>query len=180
MIVVDLGCKTYGEDASLIPLIDRFAPRVLYGFDPLLEYDATTTIDGTDVELRKKAAWLHDGTILLGVGAPFHLDATVLADKNDRDEWSVTTEVPCFDFSKWLSRLPETVVLKLNVEGAEFPLLERLIADGTVEQVEHLIVSWHDGRLKRDYPSRREYIEAAFGLLHIPVEEWKLVCSTSQ
>lgn len=172
MIVVDLGCKTYGVDASLVPLIERFAPDILYGFDPLLEYDATTTIDGTDVDLRKKAAWLHDGTTLLGVGAPFHLDATVLADKNDRDEWSVTTEVPCFDFSRWLARLPEPVVLKMNVEGAEFPLLERLIADGTIERVESLIVSWHDERLGGDYPQRRHAIEQA---LTVPVEEWKLV-----
>lgn len=175
MIVVDLGCKTYGEDASLIPLIERFRPETMYGFDPLLDHDTTARIDNTRLELRAKAAWLREGTIRLGIGAPFHLDATVVADKNDRDEWAQTIEVPCFDFSHWLDNLAERVVLKLNVEGAEFPLLERLFADGTVDQVESLIVAWHDERLGGDYPVRRQKLEVGFADRGVPVEEWKLV-----
>ena len=59
-----------------------------------------------------------------------------MREKNSRGESSSSgsheiIRVPCFDFSAWLRSLPEHAVVKVDVEGAEFPILERMVEEGT-------------------------------------------------
>ncbi len=171
MIVVDLGCCAHEGDQSVEPLVERFKPRVLLGFDPLLHAARSYKIDDTLVVLKAEAAWTYDGVIDLAVGYGSSLDATVVRDKHDRGEWDETTQVPCFDFVEWLryQHHREAKVLKLNIEGAEFELLEHLHASLKDEWFDRIIVAWHDDRLGGGYPERRAKLEAG---LRCPVEEW--------
>ena len=55
-----------------------------------------------------------------------------MREKNSRGEWSSSgsrevIRVPCFDFSAWLRSLLEQPVVKIDVEGAEFPILKRMV-----------------------------------------------------
>lgn len=167
MIVCDLGCCPHDGDLSIEPLIERFRPETLYGFDPLAEpryyYEGQTQI-----VIENAAAWTYTGTAELGIGAPQMLDATLVPAKNDRGEWQRTQSVACIDFSRWLY-LNGPAVVKMNIEGAEFPLLAYLIETSADLLISRLIVSWHDERM--GWTSRRRRLEAA---LHCPVEEWSL------
>lgn len=169
MIVVDIGCCPHEGDLSVEPLVQRFQPDDLYGFDPLLDANTDYVLAGSRVHLSRAAAWLRDGQLELAVGAPSPLDATVMREKNDRHEWQLTTTVPCFDLAEWLRSLPEPPVVKMNVEGAEFPLLEHLQESGA--PVARLIVAWHDGRMGGEFTARRQRIERGFPC---PLEEWTL------
>lgn len=90
------------------------------------------------------------------------------------------------DFSNWIADTYERhtingntpfIVSKLDVEGAEVPVLERMIAQGTIEKVKFLIVEFH-GRMIEDPQERaectrsetrvKEYLKAK----HIPILEW--------
>ena len=173
MIVVDLGCFPHRDEISIEPLIERYRPEVLYGFDPwpaLVEGE--TDLDGTRVVLARKAAWTEDGEIEFAyVRGLRGWDSTVMRDKNSRDEWSraKAIRVPCFDFSAWLSELPERPIVKLDVEGAEFPILERLVAEGTDSLVAELLVEWHDSKM----PSYSERKAALLADLRCPVSPWE-------
>lgn len=148
MIVVDLGCYEHEVSDSVDYLVARFRPALLYGFDPLLERDHTRLVKRTRCVLRASAAWVHTGTLAL------HRNGTgtrVLEPGED---------VPCFDLAEFVRDLPPTrIVLKLDVEGAEYPLLERLHAQGLDSRLEVVLVEWH----------RPERVE-----LDCPVEEWTM------
>lgn len=61
------------------------------------------------------------------------------------------------------------MVVKMDIEGAEVPVLEKVIADGTDDRMSLLIVEWHDQFFDRGYVRRRKAIQAA---LRCPVEIW--------
>lgn len=173
-IVVDLGCFPHRDEISIEPLIERYRPVVLYGFDPwpgLVEGE--TEVATTRVVLERKAAWIEDGEIEFArVRGLRGWDSTVMRAKNAKGEWAGAAEivrVPCFDFSAWLRTLPEPPVVKLDVEGAEFPILEKLVADGTDELVAELLVEWHDDKMV-DHAVRKV---ALLESLRCPVSSWE-------
>ncbi len=173
-IVVDLGCYPHRDEISIEPLVERYRPDVLYGFDPwpaLIEGESE--LDGTHVVLQRKAAWVEDGEIEFArVRGLRGWDSTVMQEKNARGEWTGSGEiirVPCFDFSAWLRSLPEPPVVKLDVEGAEFPILEKLVVDGTDALVAELLVEWHDDKLADHAVRKAALLES----LRCPVTSWE-------
>jgi FkbM family methyltransferase len=144
MIVVDLGCMTHAfspEDESTERLLERFQPDYYYGFDPhpdTPEHKVTVTEGRPPIDIQRKAAWTHDGMIGL-VTPPYVLNPlrTHVSETEEPTEW-----VECFDLAAWLhDRGP--VVLKMDVEGAEFPLLEHIIKRGADAEVSLLLIEWH-------------------------------------
>lgn len=144
--MVDLGCAPHGTDISVQPLIERFHPRVLYGFDPL-QRDVIAEQDGTRVVLSPRAAWTHDGYV--GI-----VEDGIRTQVFESEAGCV----PCFDLARFLSELPdEEIVLKLDVEGGEYELLPHLHATCVDERVSLCLVEWHgEGRVA----------------LRCPIEEW--------
>jgi len=52
----------------------------------------------------------------------------------------------CIDFSAWLKEnvgVQDEVVLKINTEGAEYGILQRMFHDGTISLIDRLYVWWH-------------------------------------
>lgn len=57
-------------------------------------------------------------------------------------------QVECIDLSKWLLERYESwgdseIHLKLDCEGAEYPLLEKLIETNALQRINRLYVDWH-------------------------------------
>jgi FkbM family methyltransferase len=143
-VVVDLGCIPRNGAASLPTLAWEYDPDVIYGFDPgdALE-EGTFQRKSAKVILRRAAAWIYDGTAL------FHEDGSA----SRLGEYGV--EIPCIDFSKWLKALkrkekPDEIFVKMDIEGAEVEVLEKMIADGTDRLMDELLVEWH-GRVVDGY-----------------------------
>ncbi|HSI97953.1 MAG TPA: FkbM family methyltransferase [Gaiellaceae bacterium] len=175
MIVVDLGCFPHRHEVSVEPLVEHFRPDVLYGFDPWPELaEGETRVGGTRVVLERKAAWIEDGEIEFAwVRGLRSWDSTVMRAKNSRGEWSGSgsrevIRVPCFDFSAWLRSMSEPPVVKMDVEGAEFPILERMVREGTDALVAELLVEWHDEKMD-DFAERKELL---LETLRCPVSDW--------
>lgn len=54
--------------------------------------------------------------------------------------------IPTVDFSSWLQRtvtLRDFVVCKIDTEGAEFEIVPRMVADGTLCLCDRLSIEWH-------------------------------------
>lgn len=153
-VVVDLGCADHGVGFSLAALIAEYEPDRVYGFDPSpLVNECLISMNGTPVEVKRSAAWLHDGeTSYTSAGT-----GSRVGEGNQM--------VSCFDFSAWLRRTVngDQVVVKMDIEGAEYALLERMIEDGTDVLVSELLVEWHGD------PGKRAPILAR---LSCPVREW--------
>ncbi len=132
MIVIDLGCQPH-EASSLPYLADTYKPSLIYGFDPWPDLDTSITeVNGVPVALYRKAAWVHDGSI------GYHQDGDASWVEEDG------LQVECFDLAGFLDRLGAQVLLKMDVEGAEYALLPHLEDTGAIRFVDALLVEWHD------------------------------------
>ncbi|MDQ1015788.1 FkbM family methyltransferase [Streptomyces afghaniensis] len=105
------------------------------------------------VEISHSAVWTHDGTIDLFLG--HHESSTVLPGKrvppmyDQQIDYSSPIPVPATDFSSWLRRTvtaDDHVVVKMDIEGAEYPVLTKLLADETINLISVLYIEWHYDR----------------------------------
>lgn len=68
-----------------------------------------------------------------------------LAD-GDTSHFKRQVEVPCFDLSGYILEnfsKDDNIVIKMDIEGSEYDVLEKMILDGSIEYVNHLSVEWH-------------------------------------
>jgi hypothetical protein len=170
-VVVDLGCCSYlrGErlEDSIQTLIKRFKPAILFGFDPHPALtEAVGQVYGTTVITSRKAAWMQSGRVSLTInGNCTHVTKPRLSGY--KEEWAAE----CFDFAAWARTLPEAnIVLKMDVEGAEYVLLPYLIEQGLMDRFSRLLIEWHTGEYANGYESDRAAILAD---IECPVEEWQ-------
>jgi hypothetical protein len=160
VIVVDIGCATYEDypdDESVHKLVARFQPQLLFGFDPdPAQAEGAWTIGETFCVFSRQAAWVHGGTVA------FERDPLSL-----RSKVGSGPPVPCFDLPAWLAAFPAIpIVLKLDAEGAEYALLERIITRGLDSRVSLVLVEWHE---RDGWEERRDEILSDIAC---PVEEW--------
>ena len=58
-----------------------------------------------------------------------------------------TIDVECIDFSEWVKnnfKKEDYIILKMDIEGAEFNVLPKMIANDTLSYVNKMIIEWHD------------------------------------
>lgn len=63
-----------------------------------------------------------------------------------KQNFKKTVEVDCFDLSDYISKLcnsKDRIIIKMDIEGSEYDVLERLIETNVVSMIEHLSVEWH-------------------------------------
>lgn len=144
-IFIDLGCSDGGTIEQFKNWRSLAFPKEInweiFGFDPL---PYSWKISGAKIE--QKAAWIEDGEIEL---SKFEvLDASsVMRDKVGWDKGEIHL-VPCFDFSKWLTSFDDCyVVVKMDIEGAEFKVLEKCLEDGTAEIMNVLLCEFHPNKV---------------------------------
>lgn len=122
-VVIDLGAYR-GEWASEI--------RARYGC-AVIAVEPTDAIDGyTGGEIIKKAAWVDDGELSCG-GAYYYTSAFE----------PVTHRLPCFNINTLLDRFDEIALLKINIEGAEYTLLQHVIDQRQHAKICNLQVQFH-------------------------------------
>lgn len=174
MIVIDVGCARYGGDYSLERLIEWYEPDTLYGFDPnptgareaawwmpapkrneVMSVRYEHHVEQTHVVIEAMAAWTFDGQ--MGLFADGLASWVGEGDKLPR--------VPCIDLARFIGELPAgPVVLKLDCEGAEYPLLRHLIDCKMDMRLDEVHVEWHAPELER------AQLEKDFG---VELKEWR-------
>ena len=82
-------------------------------------------------------------------GSSVYLDKGLNEGKRTVSE-SAYIDVQAFDLSNWILDTFEKdiyVILKLDVEGAEFRILNKMIEDGSIEYIDELWGEWHDKKI---------------------------------
>ena len=65
-----------------------------------------------------------------------------------------TSEIEAFDFSKWtLDNFDRSdyIVLKMDIEGSEYRVLQKMIEDASIDYIDHLYIEWHHRYLPQEY-----------------------------
>lgn len=130
-------------------------------------------------DLIRKAVTTYDGTVTFTVDPVDGDGSSILAGKDVvfgkalRNDQCPTVTVDCVDLSAFLKRtvLPsDYLCLKLDVEGAEYDILEKMIQEGTIDLVDELLIEfhWHKCGVPQD---RHERLVAEL-LKHTTITEW--------
>ena len=82
--------------------------------------------------------------------------------------------VRTIDFSRWLrenTSVFDYIILKLDVEGAEYDILEKMIRDRTISRINHLFIEWHWEKvgIPRD---RHQRLLRALRRRRVPIFDW--------
>lgn len=127
------------------------------------------------LNLRQEAVWIENGTTNLYLGQ--HESSTVMLGKRMLPEhgppidYSNPVLVPAIDFSTWIRESfseQDNIVVKMDIEGAEYPVLRKMIADQSISFIKVLYVEWHYDRFA--YMSRDEHgslVEAVSRLVDV-------------
>lgn len=148
-VVIDLG--GYRGDWSAMLLDAAPIDFTLHIFEPIAEYAAQIQerfAKDSRAQLHTLAASTFYGMIPM----------TVAGDGSTSHRGEPDRLVDCTDFVDFLAKhCPQGVkLLKMNVEGEEFALLEHLIGSGAIKTVESLLIQFHsDTDLASNYQSVR-------------------------
>ena len=92
------------------------------------------------------------------------------------------TSVPTIDFAHWLSDrfcAADKVDVKMDIEGAEFEVLEHLVRTGAAAQIDTLAIEWHThkrglGGLRLSLHERQKRIEKKLRSFGVNLIKWAL------
>jgi FkbM family methyltransferase len=129
--------------------------------------------DDDSVDVVNAAVWIEEGTTNFQI-ASSNTDGSSLFKLPD-SEGDLKIVVNTFDFSNFLKQFEKKdfkLVVKLDIEGAEYHVLHKMIEDGTINYIDELWGEWHE--LKTD--EQREYKEEIFSYLkenNMVFREWE-------
>lgn len=176
MIYVDLGAytgDTVDQYVSWGQLWGDISNSIVYAFEPVDFSDEWDNVKGRqsqhvkEMHFIQKAAWVH------GKGMDFStndIGSTLMSDKNT---WlpETVTRVPTFDFSEWLDDFhDDETYIKFDIEGSEYPILERMIQDGTDKLPKLMMIEWHASKMGKHWMEKEKWIKDN---LHCDWIEWR-------
>jgi FkbM family methyltransferase len=122
---------------------------------------------GPDVTRINKAVWTKDEQIefFLSKTNPEKVQgSTIYRDKiTGNIDKDCPVKAEAIDFSKWLDNTvhpDDYVVVKMNIEGAEYDVIPKMIKDLTINLIDELYIRWHWNKINFPPASHRE-IEGA-------------------
>lgn len=106
------------------------------------------------VQEHRQAVWIYDGTVDFYINqksrtSSYTRGGTILKEKvTGHLDKRHPEKVPCIDISKWLLEnftKEDYVFVKMDVEGAEYAVLEKMLTDGSMDLIDKLHLEWHWG-----------------------------------
>lgn len=141
-----------------IDSIDAYEPNTMY--EPLWE---AITDFYPEVKFHAMAVWLHNGLVKFDKRKDKHsMGSTMMPNKHGYG-MGIIQPVQCVDILELLPQTDDKVSLKIDAEGAEYDILERIIEAGKSYQIDRLYVEFHGIKMNGDYAKRQEDLIEHFG-----------------
>jgi len=102
------------------------------------------------------------------------LKEKISEDRDSLYKWHEDVEVESIDLSKWITEnfsKNDIIVLKMDIEGAEYAVLPKLIEDGTASYINRAFIEWHDWVMP-DYSENNEKLQKQLIDMGVAVEAW--------
>lgn len=143
------------------------------------------------VQRHNQALSDHDGVIALSIettvlkrehaATPMGQGSSILsrqtwADHLPNNQFLETVDVECIDFASWIQtncRFGDHIIVKLDIEGAEYQVLERMFELGVADWPRHYYIEWHAHMINdADLLEREHRLREKFAKQHISYEDW--------
>lgn len=146
-IFIDCGAN---DGCSVRKFMDQRSGYEIYSFEPnpaLAHHFA-----GLPTSLIPKAVWTEDTSMEMFFD-PIDADGSTLIEEKETvfelkgaNTLCPKAEVQCIDLGRWIRETFEPdqyIVLKLDVEGAEYQILRKMLTDGTFTYLNELLIEFH-------------------------------------
>jgi FkbM family methyltransferase len=128
------------------------------------------------VDIVNAAVWIKEGIDEFQI-SPMITDGSSLLKippEEYKDEYLII-KVNTFDFSNFLKQFKEKdfkLIVKFDIEGAEYHVLNKMIKDGTINYIDEFWGEWHEAKTDE----QKKYQKEVFNYLkenNIIVREWE-------
>jgi FkbM family methyltransferase len=80
-------------------------------------------------------------------------------------------KIEAIDFSKWLMNTfskSDEIILKMDIEGAEYEVLNKMIKDGAMSYINELWIEWHWRKIKLSEDVHNDLVKK----INVPMKKW--------
>ena len=109
----------------------------------------------------QEAVWIEDGTMDF-YDKGNSLSGTIYKNKVDNKGGGEKIQVDCIDFSKFIIdnfNKDDYIIVKFDIEGAEYKVIEKMLEDKTFEYVDEFFIEFHGAKIVDLYPYFDEVYE---------------------
>jgi len=125
-----------------------------------------------------KAVWICDEKVHLYPGPKRKSQSSSVMFSKRRNVCKNNPVIVCaIDFSKWILdnfNKDDYIICKMNIEGAEYDVLEKMLKDGSIKYINRLYVQWHYKKLKDFSVERHNKIKGQISKI-IKLFEWNFI-----
>jgi len=103
----------------------------------------------------------------------------------DAQRYGRPQKAQSIDFSKWVDEIvrkhtsgqqPPYLVVKMDIEGAEYMVLEHMNDTGTLSRINYLLIEYHsylfEGNERQEYEARERRVQALLAKAGVQVHQW--------
>ena len=140
-----IDCGGWRAD-SITPLRKVFGDCIVHSFEcnPIF-FSYYKNLE--NVILHKEAVWIYDGKLSFHIQKnPEWEGHSVFKDINPERLSKKKITVPCIDFSYWILKnfkKEDELYLKMNIEGAEYKVLDKMLIDNSIDYFNYAIIYSH-------------------------------------
>lgn len=166
-LIIDCG---FNQGIVAARLLDELVDFSLIGFEVQQDiqkfaYNLRYRFPGREIKVIYSAIADHDGTIEYFEpkiwGKNYKGGTTTIGNKQSMVvKYDEPLLAPSVNFSKWLQEnLSDDyfVFVKMDIEGAEYDVIEHLISTGAIDKIDVLAVEWHAEKFPE--PLRTKYLD---------------------
>lgn len=141
--------QQFGQDTIVISF--EGVPQLAEQLQKLYKNDPTVTINN-------KAVWTEDGEIEFNI-CPSFTDGSSILNTLNNNHLAEKIKVPSFDLSQWIIKMFKDsniyLILKLDIEGAEYDVLQKMCDDGSINLVDELWGEYHYNHIYENLPEEK-------------------------
>lgn len=120
-----------------------------------------------------KAAWIKDGKEKFYKGRDMHRSGGTLFSKKKSANIDLENPitVDTIDFSKWVLdnfSKDDYIILKMDIEGAEYKVIPKMMEDGSFDFIDKLWIEWHAPKIRLSMDKHEDLVSK----ITIPIKKW--------
>jgi FkbM family methyltransferase len=128
-------------------------------FEPSPEF--VSSLSSKPMTYHQKAVWIEDGKDTFYVRGG--LSSTLYKNKQDNiKKQPQEVEVDTIDFSQFIMdnfNKDDYIILKMDIEGGEYKVIDKMLEDKTFEYIDEFYVEFHGAKIQDLYPYFDEVYE---------------------
>ena len=184
-----LDCGGYNADSvDAFKKSKWYSPDVIiYSFEPNPRFKETYK-KRPDINFIGKAVWVknEEQSFYIAQIRVERGSSIIKGKRGGHLDQEHPIKVQCLDFSKWILdnfTKDDFIVLKMDIEGAEYPVLNKMIEDGSIYYIKKAFIAFHSWLIridKKEHMALMKKLEAIKGLELLPEMEKYLLQSNKR